>query len=73
MSFGVSAKSMEMIINALAEKEIKKASILPLPYYFDVVHYESLKHSGLKEHIDKFGKIFYKRSEVQKDTYINKP
>ena len=35
MSFGISAKSTEMIINALAEKkEIKKASIfekLPLP------------------------------------------
>lgn len=107
MSFGISAKSMEMIINALAEKkEIKKASIfgsrsmgnykngsdidiaiygtditvevlneitvelnekLPLPYYFDVVHYESLKHSGLKEHIDKFGKIFYKRFMLIKE------
>ncbi|MDD4569421.1 MAG: nucleotidyltransferase domain-containing protein [Tepidanaerobacteraceae bacterium] len=101
MSFGISAKSMEMIINALGEKkEIEKASIfgsrsmgnykngsdidiaiyganitaemlneitvelnekLPLPYYFDIVHYESLKHSGLKEHIDKFSRMFYKR------------
>ncbi|QXM06663.1 nucleotidyltransferase domain-containing protein [Crassaminicella indica] len=34
---------------------------LPLPYYFDVVHYEGLKHEGLKKHIDKFGKVFYKR------------
>jgi len=32
---------------------------LPLPYYFDIVHYDSLKHDGLKEHIDKYGKTFY--------------
>lgn len=101
MSFGISQKSMEMILSALAQREeIEKASIfgsrsmgnykngsdidiaiyginitaeilnkisielnekLPLPYYFDVVHYESLKHEGLKEHIDKFGKSFYNR------------
>jgi len=99
MSFGIPQKSMEKILDALAQiKEIEKASIfgsrsmgnykngsdvdiaiygiritpeilnkisiqlnekLPLPYYFDVVHYESLKHEGLKEHIDKFGKNFY--------------
>ncbi len=34
---------------------------LPLPYYFDIVHYNALKHEGLKEHIDKFGIIFYER------------
>lgn len=32
---------------------------LPLPYYFDLIHYESLNHDGLKEHIDRFGKTFY--------------
>ena len=28
---------------------------LPLPYYFDVVDATHLKHSGLMEHIEKFG------------------
>ncbi|MBZ4687965.1 MAG: polymerase subunit beta [Clostridiales bacterium] len=32
---------------------------LPLPYYFDVVHYESLKHEPLKVHIDTHGKLLY--------------
>jgi predicted nucleotidyltransferase len=32
---------------------------LPLPYYFDVVHYESLKHDSLKAHIDTYGRTFY--------------
>ncbi|MGB4482816.1 MAG: hypothetical protein WBJ02_05240, partial [bacterium] len=35
---------------------------LPLPYYFDVVHYESLNHEGLKEHIAKVGRVFWERS-----------
>lgn len=29
---------------------------LPLPYFFDVVHYESLENQQLIEHIDKVGK-----------------
>ncbi len=32
---------------------------LPTPYLFDVTHYESLKHEGLKEHIDRVGVVFY--------------
>ncbi|MCD5410424.1 MAG: nucleotidyltransferase domain-containing protein [Clostridiales bacterium] len=32
---------------------------LPLPYYFDVIHYESLKHKDLIKHIDEYAKIFY--------------
>lgn len=34
---------------------------LPLPYYFDIVHYEYLTHDELKEHIDTCGKLFYER------------
>ena len=99
MSFGISPKSMEMIINTLMERDVvEKGAIfgsrsignykngsdidiviygpqitseilndvsvtlnekLPLPYYFDIVHYETLKHDGLKEHIDTFSKVFY--------------
>ncbi|WP_028308134.1 nucleotidyltransferase domain-containing protein [Desulfitibacter alkalitolerans] len=99
MNFGITPKSMNMIINVLMnKKEVQKAAIfgsrsignykngsdidiaiyganitadlvneisvelnekLPLPYYFDIVHYDSLKHDGLKEHIDKYGKSFY--------------
>jgi len=29
---------------------------LPLPYFFDVVHYESLENRQLVEHIDRVGK-----------------
>ena len=37
---------------------------LPTPYLFDVAHYESLKHEGLKEHIDRAGvEIYIKDAE----------
>jgi hypothetical protein len=32
---------------------------LPLPYFFDVVHYETLQSQELIEHIDRVGKILY--------------
>ena len=101
MNFGISEKSINMIIETLKKwVEIEKAVVfgsramgnykngsdidlaiygsevreeiindvrvqlneeLPLPYYFDIIHYESLVHEGLKEHIDTFGKLFYER------------
>lgn len=32
---------------------------LPLPYMFDVVHYDSLKNSALRANIDRDGKLIY--------------
>jgi predicted nucleotidyltransferase len=32
---------------------------LPTPYLFDVTHYESLAHEGLKAHIDQAGVMLY--------------
>ncbi len=36
---------------------------LPIPYKIDVIDYASLEHAALKEHIDRAGIEFYKRSE----------
>ena len=33
---------------------------IPLPYFFDVNHYNSLENQALKEHIDIEGKTIYK-------------
>jgi predicted nucleotidyltransferase len=32
---------------------------LPTPYLFDVTHYDSLEHEGLKAHIDRVGVVIY--------------
>ena len=34
---------------------------LPIPYYFDIVHYESLQHKSLVEHIDRVGVTIYEK------------
>jgi len=34
---------------------------LPLPYFFDVAHYENIKNENLKQHIDEEGKEFFSR------------
>jgi uncharacterized protein len=40
-------------LNALLNEE------LPLPYFFDIVHYESITNQALKQHIDRVGKVIY--------------
>lgn len=36
---------------------------LPLPYFFDIVNYNDLENKNLKEHIEKFGIVFFERKE----------
>lgn len=40
---------------------------LPTPYLFDVTHYETLAHQGLKAHIDRVGVVIYQRQQAQAD------
>jgi predicted nucleotidyltransferase len=35
---------------------------LPLPYYFDIICYDSIKNDELKKHIDMHGKPLYEKS-----------
>jgi len=35
----------------------------PLPYYFDIVHYEKISEPELKEHIDRVGVVFYESAK----------
>ena len=39
---------------------------LALPYFFDVVHYETLKNENLIKHVDNFGKILFSRNSKKK-------
>ena len=34
---------------------------LPTPYMFDLTDYKILTHEGMKNSIDKYGKLFYQR------------
>ena len=37
----------------------------PLPYYFDIVHYEIIDEPGLTEHIDRAGIVLYESKKVE--------
>ncbi len=36
---------------------------MPMPYFFDVVHYESVNNSNLLDHIDRVGVVIYKKDQ----------
>lgn len=36
--------------------------VYPLPYFFDVLDYKSIKNKELIKHIDTYGKIIYKKT-----------
>ena len=38
--------------------------VYPLPYFFDVLFYDSILNENLKKHIDSEGKVIYKRKDL---------
>ena len=34
---------------------------LPLPYFFDVIDYSTIRNTNLKAHIDRFGELVYRK------------
>jgi predicted nucleotidyltransferase len=50
------------------ETTVRLADVLneekPLPYFFDVLHYESINDTQLVEHIDRVGVLLYVKSWV---------
>ena len=52
----------------ISDKTVKRLSSklneeLPLPYFIDIVHYETIRNNALIEHIDRVGEIIYSRNE----------
>ena len=41
--------------------------VYPLPYFFDIIHFEKLTNQSLIEHIERCGKILYSRKEMGND------
>lgn len=36
--------------------------VYPLPYFFDIIHYERISNENLIKHIDKEGKVIYSKN-----------
>lgn len=41
--------------------------VCPIPYFFDLLHYENLSNENLKKHIDEYGKIIYEQRSIEKE------
>lgn len=54
IDFAIWTNKHESITNILSELDD-----LPTPYMFDVTDYRTLNHEGMKNSIDKDGKLFY--------------
>jgi len=62
------ASDIDLAIKGIAVNDItvKRLSArlneeLPLPYFFDVVHYESIGNPDFVGHIDRIGKVIYRK------------
>ncbi|MFC2949162.1 nucleotidyltransferase family protein [Virgibacillus sediminis] len=49
---GITSKTLYHLSDLLNEE-------YPLPYFFDLIHYEAISNTNLKAHIDEEGKIIY--------------
>ncbi|MFW5830953.1 MAG: nucleotidyltransferase domain-containing protein [Prolixibacteraceae bacterium] len=53
--------------NKITEDTILKLKVkleheLPIPYYFDLIHYQTISNLNMKQHIDEQSKVFYSPS-----------
>lgn len=46
----------------VAEVKYQLEEKTTLPYFFDVINYQEIKNEELKEQIDRYGKVLYKKS-----------
>jgi uncharacterized protein len=58
MNFGLSKVNLNYTVSTLHASLEEEG---PLPYFFDIVDYTHLNHSELKEHIDRVGKVIYRK------------
>ncbi|MCF6356628.1 MAG: nucleotidyltransferase domain-containing protein [Draconibacterium sp.] len=49
----------EITQQTVLKLKVKLEHDLPIPYFFDLIHYETISKSELKAHIDSFAKVFY--------------
>ena len=63
-------------VSSITAETVNRLSVilnenLPIPYYFDIVHYDSLEHEGLKKHIEDFFLPFLQKIQRNKSLYLH--
>ena len=55
----IAVSRKEVTMNTILKLSDYLNEVYPLPYYFDIVHYENISNENLKKHIDTHGKEIY--------------
>lgn len=56
----IAIKGQKVTHSIVSTLSYKMNEEYPLPYFFDIVHYEKIKEQKLIDHIDQVGKTIYK-------------
>ena len=59
IDISLNGKNLSLRIAAAIQEKLNEETILP--YRFDVLWYESIESEDLREHIDRVGKVLYKK------------
>lgn len=65
----IAIKGKTVTANTLYKLSDLLNEVYPLPYFFDIAHYESISNQNLKNHIDIEGKIIYMANSENYETY----
>lgn len=63
----IAIKGTEVTHNAAAQLSELLNEAYPLPYFFDVVHYEGIKNEALIQHINPYGVKIYEKETILHD------
>ncbi|KYH34731.1 nucleotidyltransferase domain protein [Clostridium tepidiprofundi DSM 19306] len=55
----IAVSGKKVTINTILKLSDYLNEVYPLPYYFDIIHYENISNENLKKHIDTYGKEIY--------------
>ncbi|WP_096439033.1 nucleotidyltransferase domain-containing protein [Alteribacter populi] len=57
----IALKGGKISSEVMSELDEMLNEVNPLPYFFDIIHYEAVNNDNLIEHIDKVGKELYRK------------
>lgn len=61
IDIAIIGKNLDALLALNINGKLNESS--PLPFRFDIVNYNDISNPDLKSHIDRVGKIFYKREK----------
>ncbi|MDY0269697.1 nucleotidyltransferase family protein [Trichloromonas sp.] len=61
----IAVRGKKLSVRTAADLSTLLNEKLPLPYRFDIVHYDTINNADLKKHIDQVGVVIFRRPAPQ--------